>query len=240
MKKSNIKSLLEYMFREAPEASSDSVYGKYLFAPDRQDLKPKEKEEQNVEAEEELKTALSSWYGGGGAWGLEDQIDWIMDAIESGEYKKILAPPKNTKVYRWLCNLHVDTAANILQIDPQNISTIPTLIKAPGNLQGKYSEFQSWTTNVDKLISIVPNDLGDTTLAENSVAMIVESNTKLGKFLLNPKGIQHIRGLPSYAYTQDEIISYEDVHLTKAAFLYSEFTIPTANIIKDLINLIKK
>ena len=245
MKNNNnhLKSLLEYLFKEAPEASSDSVYGKYLFAPDRTDLKPNEKEELNEPIEDDLRDALRNWYGGGGAGGLEDQIDWIMTAIESGEYKKILAPPKNTKVYRWLCNLHVDTASDILQTDPLNIiqkNGMPGIVNVQNNLNPKYSYFQSWTTDLNKFISIVPNDLGDINLHKDKVAIILESNTKLGNFLLNPKGIKNVKNLPHYAYKQDEIISYQEVHITRASFFYSEDGTATKNFIPDLINLLTK
>lgn len=241
-KNSNINQLLESLFLEAPEASSDSIYGQYLFAPDRSDLPAKAKKEVDTEEEIELKNALNDWYDTASPGELENHIDWIVDAIESGEYKKILAPPANKPVYRWMSNININSAASILETSPEHIvstSRQPTLVRSPGTLIPKYIDFQSWTTNLSLIPDIVTKDLGDSFLHSKSVSVIVESKTNLGTFFMNPKGVKNISNMSEYSYRQDEVISYEDVPLIRAAFIYEpEQPLAIKEFIGDLVKLL--
>lgn len=244
----NLPRLIESLFLlEKPEAKKDDIFGRYLFAPQREDLADKEKKEDNTSDEESLFYALRRWYENAPS-SLRSMFDTIEDEIEKGNYKGILAPPEGAPAYRFINNVSLSDAASILGMDEEEIiesNGEPTIASSPGFLPPYSSDLQSWTLSGDyDGISKILDTTDNTHLIQDCVAIVMQADVDDADFIINPNGIQNVKGLPSFAYEENETISYGDVPLSKAAFIYNpedaDEVLSLHDVIYDLVSLIEE
>lgn len=206
-----------------PEAPNDAPFGKYLFAPDRKDLKGKVNEPNTPEENKFLYSLIYHYDGAGGPGPALDKFaPMAIDLLKKGEYKKILAPPKRT-VYRLLWNVSPKLAASILRLGVKDITTNSNqawYVDGGGTIEGIRRSIQSWTTTIG---TEWVSSLFDESLKSGNVAIVLAAHTETdgNEFFINPKTAENISSLPqSLVKKEQEVISYGPVNFFEASFYY--------------------
>lgn len=233
-----LRSYVAEVLKEAAEAGKDDRYGEFLFAKMRKDLTRSEKTEVDTKEEKDLWWALRKHYNGrgGGAVSLSDVAPNILDAIEAGKYLTVLAPPDSV-VYRFI-HVEAEVAAKILGTAPEEVKSNPDKI-VRSDSSGVLSPREgggtmSWTTDI-----LSPSSLRSVVGAKYAgeqgyVSMILKSHTSKGKFFMNPEGVKNVRNLPSFAYSQSEVISYGPVPYDAAVWYACNKKTSSARVVKAL------
>lgn len=208
------KLLREYVrgVLEAAQGQEDDPYGKYLFAPQRNDLKMKGREP-NTPEEDELLKALEDHYNNE-EYTLGGVAPQLLDLVAAGKYSKILAPPKGP-YYRLLAELPSPAMASFLGVKPRSLKVGQPTDGGGGTMKpgGRYSGstgIHSWTTRLDPKW-VTKDILTRKTMKAGEVIAIIVADEDGGDFLLNPKGMAQVKGMPSYVATQSEVVSYGPV-----------------------------
>lgn len=215
-----IESVVSEVLKElAPEAPEDAPFGQYLFAPHRKDLSPEEKQESNTEAEMRFRDALRNHYEGDprALGGLAQEI---IDMVNKGWYTKILATPNET-IYRYISDIDTKLAAQMLNLSPDTLEEAAGWVEKygpgtmkPGGSFERGSGIHSWSTRLDE--EWILADLHPPPLQPGQSALILVAKTGGNNFFINPNTIDNVEKLPSYAYYQDEVVSYGPVQFEEA------------------------
>jgi len=220
-----LKEYIEELARA--EAEDDDLYGKYLFAPDRLDLEPAAKKEENTDEEDDLLVALYNHYSNN-EFDLGGLAPHVLKLIKQGKYENILAPPADTSVYRFVGPVLLSVASSILRVPEKSIFKEPNIIKHSGpgrmkpggNLAGK-TGIHSWSIKLE--VDWLHGDIvGHNQAHDDAVYMVLVGNTNAGAFFVNPVGIENVEGLPDYAYRQNEVISYGTIPFERAVYYYCD------------------
>lgn len=227
-RKRNLSRLLEALFiKESPEAPEESLYGQYLFAPNRKDLGKNEKEEENTDEEGELEVALNVWYNGDGS-DLSDMIGQVKNQVKKGYHKNILQAPVGKQAYRIISDVDLPAASKILNLSERDIVDTegePSITYSPGILTpNSYSDLQSWTLS-DDLGSFqhIMDNIGIYSVKPGRCIIIMRAEVSDESFIINPKGIESVEGFAHYAYEENETISFGPVKLNRASFACASF-----------------
>lgn len=214
--------LIELVYRRLlneAQADSSDPYGEYLFAPQRKDLKTK-KREPNTAEEDALLKALEDHYNNE-EYTLGEFAPEILDLISQGKYSKLLTPPPGP-YYRLLAELPAPAFASFLGVRPKSLVVGEPTDGGPGTMTpgGRYSGstgIHSWTTKLDP--KWVNKDiLTRKYMKAGEVLAVVVADESGGDFIINPKGMGNVSGMPSYVSTQNEVISYGPVSFDSCVY----------------------
>ena len=218
MKESLLRSYIRSILKEAQAEPSDP-YGEYLFAPQRGDLKMKKKEP-NTPEEDALLKALDAHYNNE-EYTLGEFAPELLDLIAQDKYSKILAPPPGP-YYRILAELPAPAFASFLGVKPKAL----TIGKAtdggggtmtPGGPWSGSTGIHSWTTKPDpKWLN--KDILIRKTMKAGEVLAIIVADESGGNFLINPKGMSKVKGMPEYVAEQNEVISFGPVTFDQCVY----------------------
>lgn len=218
MNKALLRQYIANVLAEAQAGASDP-YGEYLFAPQRKDLKTK-KREPNTPEEDALLKALEDHYNNE-EYTLGEFAPEILDLISQGKYSKILAPPPGP-YYRLLAELPGPVFASFLGVRPKSLVVGEPTDGGPGTMTpgGRYSGstgIHSWTTKLDP--KWVNKDiLTRKYMKAGEVLAVLVAEESGGDFIVNPKGMGNVSGMPSYVATQNEVISYGPVSFDSCVY----------------------
>jgi len=261
-----IKDLLVKTLQEATspaEAPAGAPFGKYLFAPERNDLDPDAQQEQNTVKEQEFFDALSEHYNGSPE-ALALIAKKIISMSNKGWYSKILAPP-NTLVYRFISDISTENAAKIVGSTVGELSGFPIddddmkefkkyedyslltnvtyhgqgTMKPGGDMSGVFGT-HSWSTKLG--MRWIIRDLGTIPLYPNESSILLTAETTSENFFIDPAGIAEVGDLPEFASYQNEVISYGPVEYDHAYVITNktkEHTIPDDVYIERLLRTIE-
>ena len=218
MKSKLIESIYKRLLSEAQAEPSDP-YGEYLFAPQRKDLKTK-KREPNTPEEDALLKALEDHYNNE-EYTLGGFAPELLDLIAQGKYSKVLAPPAGP-YYRLLAELPAPAFAGFLGMKPKALTVGEPTDGGGGTMTpgGRYSGstgIHSWTTKLDP--KWVNKDiLTRKYMKAGEVLAVIVADESGGDFLINPKGMGNVSGMPSYVATQNEVISFGPVAFDRCVY----------------------
>ena len=201
------------------QASKDDPYGEYLFAPQRRDLKTK-KREPNTPEEDALLKALEDHYNNE-EYTLGEFAPELLDLIAQGKYSKVLAPPPGP-YYRVLSELPAPVLAGFLGVRPKALTVGEPTDGGGGTMTpgGRYSGstgIHSWTTKLDSKW-LNKDILTRKVMKAGEVLAVVVADESGGDFLINPKGMSNVEGMPSYVATQNEVISFGPVAFDRCVY----------------------
>lgn len=194
------------------QAEEDDPYGQYLFAPQRKDLKTK-KREPNTPEEDELLKALDAHYNNE-EYTLGDMAPELLDLVAQGKYSTILAPPPGP-YYRVLAELPAPALASFLGVKPKALAVGEATdggggTMTPGGPWSGSTGIHSWTTKPDpKWLN--KDILIRKTMKAGEVLAVIVADESGGDFLINPKGMSKVKGMPDYVAEQHEVVSYGPV-----------------------------
>lgn len=199
MKKSILKEYIKILAEQEIEASKDSPFGQYLFAPDRKDLKNKI-EEPNTPLEDMVFKNLIGHYAGSKKHSEYLAMDFftLKSLLDKGYYKKLLAPP-NTKLYRVISF----NTASMKDFGFKEEDFKDEIVKKFDGGKLNTSSFggpiQSWTTDFNKnFFRKIVGIGGSETLYPGDGVAIFMVNSPKGNFILNPN-------LPKYLKSADKL-----------------------------------
>ena len=201
------------------QGDKEDPYGEYLFAPQRKDLKTK-KREPNTPEEDALLKALEDHYNNE-EYTLGEFAPELLDLIAQGKYSKVLAPPPGP-YYRVLSELPAPVLAGFLGVRPKALTVGEPTDGGGGTMTpgGRYSGstgIHSWTTKLDpKWLN--KDILTRKVMKAGEVLAVVVADESGGDFLINPKGMANVSGMPSYVATQNEVISFGPVDFDRCVY----------------------
>lgn len=206
-----LKEFYQFALAEAKkmegEAPRDSEFGKFAFAPTRNDT-PTPKEP-NTPSEEQAKQAIATYLTTNKKTALDGQAAKLLDLHQQGYYSKILDPGSYPEAYRFLRFGQKELVA-ITGINPANIRAYGTL--GPGILNPQGSIVSGWTVSTKLFTKHGFDGYGDGEIIAIFVAPI-EGN----KFFGNPGVLSKAVGEPHYA-TEMETIAVGPVNYSKCSF----------------------
>lgn len=211
MDKQLLKTYIKSIIKES-QAEPGDPYGEYLFAPQRKDLKTK-KREPNTPEEDALLKALEDHYNNE-EYTLGGFAPELLDLIQQGKYSKVLSPPPGP-YYRVLSELPAPALASFLGVKPRSLTIGDPTEGGGGTMTpgGRYSGstgIHSWTTKLDSKW-LNADILTRKYMKAGEVLAIIVADESGGDFLINPKGMSAVEGMPSYVATQNEVISFGPV-----------------------------
>lgn len=216
-----IEQLVYKTLKEAapsPEADEEDPFGKYLFGQKRKLPEP------DTEDESYFEKAFESFVLENMDNGLARFIPTLIELKNEGKYAQYLQPPAG-KVWRIISGLSTSDAAKILNLNEEemlelsNIHNQQVVVSPKTNFtydstyRGK--RIASWTDDLES------SDLeGFFELYENTVTVLLESNTSNGEFLFNPTNMKKIVSdeVKTFLETENEVMSVGKVLVTKAVF----------------------
>ena len=190
-KKSNVDSLLEYLFKEqTPEASEDEVFGQYLFADPKYKLRKDKVQEPDTAEEEYFKDALSSYYLGNEKVQISDVAGNVKDLQDQGSYSKYINPP-DEMVYRTVAFSATKVPTDFLSAMKMSIDDFKKLPKnkilqgKPGILNPKPNDFdiQGWTLQPNVLTHFMEPGM-------INVVFVSDASDSGNFFFMNPDGLK--------------------------------------------------
>lgn len=202
-------------------ATSKDIFGRYLFAQDRNDTP--EPKEFDTEKEEEFKSALGSLYNDGYAPKLNRLANSLLTLAKQGKYTNMLIPPRGSIAYRFIATT-VFTAPKILKIpmekfiySEKNIQNEPVIITKCPPYKPHVGSLSSWTLEPD--VSVMRNFINTMTTTVN---ILLVAKTDENKFLLNPFEMRDNESLyalnPVHA-DEMETIGVGTIKIWKAAYI---------------------
>ncbi len=196
------------------EASSDDIFGKYIFADQRIGMKNLEF---NTDTEEHLFNDLNRHYGLK-LNSLDKWYETLKELKREGKYKNFINPPKG-KVYRIISNLTINKMSYLLNINESEIKKYQNKYSSLKNINIiPRKNVQSWTTELNhKLIDGI-----NFKLTPSRGFIILEADTYKYKndFYINPEFTKKLKNLPDWIKHENEVISYGKIFCDKVYFWF--------------------
>lgn len=210
-----LKEFYEFLLHEAApkkptpqgEAPKDAEFGKFAFAPTRNDV-PTPKEP-NTTSEEEVKKALSDYFRANKKGPLASKAQLLWKLASDGYYSKALNPGSYSTAYR-LLRLSKEAFAKIVGIQPEEVRMYGVL--GAGSLAPGEGGISGWTVSP----SLFTKD-GFDVYADGEVVVVFIASIANNKFFGNPGVLPKMIDEPYYSYEM-ETIALGPVAYDKAAY----------------------
>jgi hypothetical protein len=238
-----LKEYIKLVLEQTADAPQDSLFGKYLFAPHRKDIRGVDDVEENTYFENEFFKALSGHYEGSrkATKDLENQMAGLFLLKNAGKYKKFLEPSAKS-VYRIL---HLFDDLKNYGFNEEDIEKGGLIKSSGGTLKPLDTQVQSWTIQItDELVeNIAPGNLHP-----GAALVIFKANPSSGNFLLNPMNIAKFvkfdePAVNRFVADEKEVLSYGPVKFDSAvAYIVpsdSKESVSSDEFLGDLLKMAK-
>jgi hypothetical protein len=222
----SLKQLLEeaFLLEEAvPDASPKDPFGKYLFAPLRDDVP--EPKEPNTKREEDFLSALEFFYFDNKDKNLIEILPSLFSLAKKGKYTKFLVPPQNRLAYRFL-QVDVEKASKILGVSIEKIESSPNMVPfyvtgCPDYVPISGRQLSSWTLDPEFRAMSDFAYTNDVFGPPKMVSIVLVAETSKNKFLLNPEELTKSGILPNISnfYYEMETIGIGPIKILEAAYV---------------------
>lgn len=206
----NLKEYYQFVLSEAKkmegEAPKDADFGRFAFAPTRQDVPTPA--EPNTKSEEEALQALQTYFNKNQSGPLSQKAQQLWDLANQGYYKKVLDPGEYSTAYRIL-RMTSAQFAGLSGIAPEAIRSFGTM--PAGTLSPKGGQISGWTVN-PKLF--VDNDVG---YGDGEVIALFIAPIEGNKFFGNPGFLAKSVGAAMFQYEM-EVIALGPVQYSKCSY----------------------
>lgn len=211
-----LRSFWDVMMTEdapPPEADKDDAFGTHLFGNQR-DIE----EDPNTPEEDRFYDALDDHVVSNESGRLGAIIPQLLDFKNQGKYAEFLEPP-DKPLYRFLSDIPVELAAQRLGMPVEEVKKMSGEVFQSTGSPAPYSPrkgLASWSTEPTKLSGFVKPAY------RNSVVLLLKTNKNNGNFVLNPYSLKKATTdvMKAYLENENEVVSYGDVAVDEAAFLY--------------------
>jgi hypothetical protein len=201
----------EELFFEAKkqegEAPRDAEFGRFAFAPTRNDT-PTPKEP-NTKSEEEARQALISYIAQNKKGPLSAKAEQLWDLHNQGYYSKILSPDQYTEAYRFI-RLTKESFAKLVGMEPSKVQMYGVL--GPGTLNPTNGNISGWTVSTKLFTKEGFDGYGD-----GDVIALFVASIQNNKFFGNPGILAKAIGEPHYV-AEMETIAVGPVQYTKCSY----------------------
>lgn len=205
----NLKEYYQFVLTEAQkmegEAPRDADFGRFAFAPTRQDT-PTPKEP-NTKSEDQALQALKTYFDKNQSGPLSLKAKQLWDLANQGYYSKVLSPGEYSTAYRIL-RMTSEQFSVLSGLAPEAIRSFGTM--NAGTLAPK-GTISGWTVN-PKLF--VDNDVG---YGEGEVIALFIAPIEGNKFFGNPGFLAKAVGSPMFQYEM-EVIALGPVQYSKCSY----------------------
>lgn len=227
MKKVDLANIETRVFKRLLEASKvpsqadeTDPYGKYLFAPNRKDLKrTAAAKEKNTPEENDLFKAFADHYNNKG-YTLGKFAPGLLDLMAQGKYAKLLNPPPGP-YYRVIDELDPKFLASFLGVREEDI--VPNVLTmggpgrmTPGGRMAGKTGIHSWT--VDPGGEWLLQDIIYGKMNVGTCLVILRASR--GQFFVDPTGMSNVTNMSKYVETQGEVISYGPIDFDECCYYY--------------------
>ena len=174
----------------------DPIYGKYLFAPNRERKVPKEP---NTDREQAAFDELTKHIFDNQPVDQEVALD-LIGVLEKGEYSNLLHEPEGEYVYRGI-SMNSEKLSEILGVEADEIpqSGSKVINRRMTSLKGEGSS--AWSMNLKSAIDF--SDTGGS--RQYAIVLVARLDENPDSFLEGPGGFYNVPAYKSYAHEKESI-----------------------------------